>query len=96
MNGESSNKIEDNPEYECMVDNKNATVNFLDLKIKRFPKNRMIANLAAEKLTYMREPLKAMSQFKTMGIAPMSLLVKKLITKKFAMSIEAPTWPSLE
>ena len=72
------------------------TCNFLDLKINRIPKDMKQSYLAAKKLVNLGELSKAMAQFKTIGTAPMTPLVKETIAKKFVKVDVPPTWPTQE
>ena len=72
------------------------TIEFLDLRITRYPKDRMKAYLAAKKLTNLGELSKAMSQFKTLGPAPISPLVREEKQRKLVKAEEKPTWPTDE
>ena len=75
-------------------DDGDETWKFLDLSIRKLPKDRMRAYLAAKKLVNMGELSKAISQFKALGPAPMSPMVRKEINRKFVKSTEQVTWPT--
>ena len=72
------------------------TLKFLDLVIKPLPKDMKQTYLAAKKLVNLGELSKAMMQFKTLGVAPMTPLVKKEISKKFEKVDVPPAWPETE
>ena len=66
---------------------------FLDLAIKPLPKDMMKTYLAAKKLVNLGELSKAMMQFKTLGVAPITPLVKHEVAKKFE-KVDVPlSWP---
>ena len=54
------------------------------------------AYLAAKKLVNLGELSKAMMQFKTLGVAPMTPLVKNEVDKKFEKVDVPPSWPETE
>ena len=66
----------------------------VDLHIQRLPKDRMRAYLAAKQPVNMGELSKAMSQFKTIGVARISPLVKKEVGMKFEKTDGPPVWPT--
>ena len=76
------------------VEDGGESVQFFDLKIKAQPKSLKQAWLAAKKLVNLGELSKAMKQFKTIGIAPMTPLIKEEVSKKFEKAHTAPKWPS--
>ena len=88
-------EMETNEEEE-MSEEEEGTVNFFDLKIRRRPKNLRKAWLGAKKLVNLGELSKAMSQFKTIGVAPMTPLIKKEVSSKFEKADIAPSWPTVK
>ena len=84
-------EMETNEEEETSEEEE-GTVNFFDLKIRRRPKNLRKAWLGAKKLVNLGELSKAMSQFKTIGLAPMTPLIKKEVSSKFEKADIAPSW----
>ena len=69
------------------------TLKFLDIAIKPLPKDMQKTYLAAKKLVNLGELSKAMMQFKTLGVAPITPLVKKEVDKKFERVDVPPAWP---
>ena len=72
------------------------TIRFLDLTLKPLPKDMKRKYLAAKKLVNLGELSKAMSQFKTIGVAPMTPLVREEVRTKFEKVDIPPSWPEPE
>ena len=87
---------EDEDEEHISQEEEHESISFFDLKIKPQPKNLRKAWLAAKKLVNLGELSKAMAQFKTIGVAPMTPLIQREVSLKFEKAAITPKWPTIK